>query len=78
MTDSELDDVYTALCESLSAAGEPGATALLARFALLAMVEIDDAARIRPLIEAAAGRAPPGRNPLDKGGKEALGKTSHP
>ena len=58
MTDSELDDVYTALCEALSATGEAGAMALLARFALLAMVEIDDAARIRPVIEAAAGRPP--------------------
>ena len=54
MTDAELDDAYTALCEALGAAGPARAQQLLARFALLAMVEIDDAARLRELIERAA------------------------
>ena len=54
MTDSELDAEYTALCDALSAAGEPAALQLLSRLALLAMVEIDDAATIRSLIERAA------------------------
>ncbi|MEO7335870.1 MAG: hypothetical protein ABIV63_04730 [Caldimonas sp.] len=58
MTDLELDDVYTALCEALAAAGESEALRLLGRFALLAMTEIDDPARIRPLIEHAARSTP--------------------
>jgi len=54
MTDAELDDLYTALCEALGTNGEARALQLLGRFALLAMVEIDDPARIRSLIERAA------------------------
>ena len=54
MTDGELDDVYTALCEALGNAGPARAQQLLARFALLAVVEIDDRARLRALIERAA------------------------
>ena len=54
MTDPELDAVYTALCDALSAAGEPASLQLLSRFALLAMVEIDDAGVIGSLIERAA------------------------
>lgn len=54
MTDLELDDVYTALCDALSVAGEAAALGLLSRFALLAIVEIDDPALIRSLIERAA------------------------
>ena len=50
MTDSELDRVYTALCEALSAAGESRALPLLSRFARLAMLEIDDPARLEALI----------------------------
>ena len=50
MTDSELDRVYTALCEALSCAGEAQALPLLSRFALLAMLEIDDPAAIEALI----------------------------
>ena len=53
MTDSELDRVHTALCEALSSAGEAQALPLLSRFALLAMLEIDDPA----VIEALVGRA---------------------
>ena len=55
MTDSELDRVYTALCEALSAAGEARALPLLSRFALLAMLEIDDPAAIEALIRRALG-----------------------
>ena len=50
MTDSELDRAYTALCEALSAAGEARALPLLSRFALLAMLEIDDPAATEALI----------------------------
>ena len=56
MTDSELDRVYTALCEALSAAGEADALPLLSRFALLAMLQIDDPATIEALIGRAARR----------------------
>ena len=54
MTDGELDDLYTALCEALAAGGEARALPLLGRFALLAMVELDDPALVRSLIERAA------------------------
>ena len=50
MTDGELDQAYTALCEALSAAGEARALPLLSRFALLTMLEIDDPATIERLI----------------------------
>ena len=59
MTDSELDAAYTALCEALAAAGEPAAMPLLARFALLAMVEIDDPEAVRRLIARAAAATEP-------------------
>ena len=62
MTDAELDDLYTALCEALEAHGEARALHLLGRFALLAMVEIDDPARIRSLIERAARADPDTRS----------------
>ena len=50
MTDGELDRVYTALCEALSSAGEAQALPLLSRFALLAMLDIDDAGAIEAMI----------------------------
>lgn len=53
MSDAELDAVYGSLCRAVSAAGEAGAAALLARFALLAIGEIDDAARVQALITSA-------------------------
>ena len=43
MTDSELDDVYTPLCKTMTRLGEPNAPLFLARFALLAIERIDDA-----------------------------------
>jgi hypothetical protein len=54
MSDAELDDLYTALCEALADNGEARAIRLLGRFALLAMVELDDPTLIRSLIERAA------------------------
>ena len=53
MNEQELDDVYGEFCRKLSAIGEAQATPYLARFALLAFHAIDDANRIRTLIEAA-------------------------
>jgi hypothetical protein len=53
MTDTELDTCYTALCETLAQQGEAQATAYLARFALLAMVEVDQPSTLLRLIEQA-------------------------
>jgi len=50
MTDGDLDQAYTALCEALSAAGEARALPLLSRVALLALLEIDDPATVERLI----------------------------
>jgi hypothetical protein len=49
MTESELDQVYTDFCHALTGAGESEATRALCRFALLAMLAIDDAEKIRQI-----------------------------
>lgn len=54
MTDSELDVVYTQLCKTMTQLGEPIAPLFLARFALLAVARIGDAAAARQLIVEAA------------------------
>lgn len=54
LTPDELDRVYTRLCHTMSALGEAQAPLFLARFALLAMVRIADAAAVDRLIDAAA------------------------
>jgi hypothetical protein len=53
MTDSELDLVYTTLCETLTAEGEARTPLYLARLVLLCMAEFDDPQRALLLIEAA-------------------------
>ena len=53
MNEQELDEVYGDFCRKLSVVGEAQATPYLARFALLAFHAIDDANRIRTLIEEA-------------------------
>ena len=53
MTDSDLDRVYTTLCQTLTAEGEADAPLYLARLALLCLTELDDAQRAVSLIEAA-------------------------
>jgi hypothetical protein len=50
MTETELDSLYSELCLTLSKVGEAGAPLLLARFALLAIGEIDDVERVRALL----------------------------
>ena len=50
MTDDELDAVYGELCRALTRCGPERAGLLLARFALLAMVAIDDVERIREIL----------------------------
>lgn len=54
MTDTELDTVYTQLCQTMTALGAERAPLFLARFALLAMVALDDPARLRAMIADAA------------------------
>jgi hypothetical protein len=54
MTDSQLDDVYTSLCKTMTRLGESTAPLFLARFALLAIERIDDAPAALRLIDAAA------------------------
>jgi hypothetical protein len=58
MTADELDALYTELCRTMTALGEPQAALYLARFALLAIVEIDDAAALRRMIRDAAEDLP--------------------
>jgi hypothetical protein len=50
MTESDLDSLYGELCRSLSEVGEAGAPLFLARFALLAIGDIDDVGRVRALL----------------------------
>jgi hypothetical protein len=54
MTEAELDAVYTHLCKTMTELGEARAPLFLARFALLAMVRIGDAAVVQHLTDAAA------------------------
>jgi hypothetical protein len=53
MTETELDSLYGELCRALSQVGEAGAALFLARFALLAIDEIDNAGRVRELLASA-------------------------
>lgn len=57
MSESELDQLYTDFCHALGSAGESEATRALCRFALLAMLAIDDPKKTRQLIERAFGTA---------------------
>jgi hypothetical protein len=54
MTATDLDDVYTELCQTMTRLGEERAQLFLARFALLAIVRIDQAASVRAMIAEAA------------------------
>ena len=54
MTDSELDAVYTRLCQTMTTLGEAKAPLYLARFALLAITRLDDGDAALGLIDAAA------------------------
>jgi hypothetical protein len=64
MTESELDSVYTQLCKTMTDLGEARSSLFLARFALLAITEIDDMAAVQRLIaEASEGMSGQGRRP---------------
>ncbi len=54
MNAGDLDSLYTQLCRTMSELGEPNACIFLARFALLAIDHMDDAATVSRLIGAAA------------------------
>ena len=54
MIDSELDAVYTRLCKTMTELGEARSPLFLARFALLAIDQIDDANAALQLIDDAS------------------------
>lgn len=54
MTDTELDAVYTRLCKTMTQLGEAHAPLFLARFAMLAIDRLGDAAVAQQLLDAAA------------------------
>lgn len=54
MTDSELDAVYTRLCNTMTRLGEANASLFLARFALLAMDRIGNPSLALALIDDAS------------------------
>lgn len=53
MNESELDEVYTRLCRGLGEAGAEQMVSVLSRFALLAMLALDDPIKINRLIQRA-------------------------
>lgn len=50
ITESELDDLYTSLCKTMTQLGEAQSPLFLARFALLSIAEIGDAQVVHRLI----------------------------
>jgi hypothetical protein len=50
VSESELDSIYTRLCKTMTELGEAESSLFLARFALLAVIKIDDAAAVERLI----------------------------
>lgn len=54
MTESDLDQSYTRLCRTMTELGEARSALFLARFALLAIERMEDAAAAQRMIEAAA------------------------
>lgn len=62
MSDEELDETYTALCHTLTEAGETHTPLILARLSLLLMKQVADVPTIREAIASAAD-LPPTTNP---------------
>ncbi|MFC0132628.1 hypothetical protein CR105_17025 [Massilia eurypsychrophila] len=54
MQDSELDAVYTRLCKTMTEVGADRSPLFLARFAMLAIIELGEPALAMRLIDAAA------------------------
>jgi hypothetical protein len=59
MTDQDLDAVYTRMAYTMSGLGEANAPLFLARFAMLAVIAIGDAAKLTEMLDTAA-RIPAG------------------
>ena len=63
MTESELDGIYTQLCKTMTELGEARCALFLARFALLAIDEIDGVTAVQRLIadasESSSGNSSP-------------------
>jgi hypothetical protein len=58
MNDAELDAVYTRLCKTMTQLGEAKASLFLARFALLAIGEMNDPdVSLKLIVEASDGIA---------------------
>lgn len=64
MTAGDLDEVYTGICQTMTRMGESNANLFLARFALLAIARLGDAAAAKELIAAAAANIEPAAHPL--------------
>ena len=58
MSDEELDETYTALCHTLTEAGEARTPTILARLVLLLMKQVPDVQAIRAAIDSAADLPP--------------------
>ncbi len=58
LTDAELDACYTQFCHQMTAVGEAQSPLFMARFALLAMSRIGDAAAVQQLVVQAAQDLP--------------------
>ncbi|WP_175720471.1 hypothetical protein [Burkholderia anthina] len=69
MTDTERDTLYTDLCRTMTRIGETDASLFLARFALLAIETIGDAATVTRLIDEAGHGLPDIAEPVPAPGR---------
>lgn len=69
MTDTERDTLYTDLCRTMTRIGETDAALFLARFALLAIETIGDAATVTRLIDEAGHGLPDAAEPTPAPGR---------
>ncbi|WP_175776651.1 hypothetical protein [Burkholderia anthina] len=69
MTDTERDTLYTDLCRTMTRIGETDAALFLARFALLAIETIGDAATVTRLIDEASHGLPDAAEPTPAPGR---------
>ncbi|MCA8090154.1 hypothetical protein LGM65_04510 [Burkholderia anthina] len=69
MTDTERDTLYTDLCRAMTRIGEADASLFLARFALLAIETIGDAATVARLIDEAGDGLPDAGEPAPTPGR---------
>ncbi|UTV55748.1 hypothetical protein [Burkholderia arboris] len=69
MTDTERDTLYTDLCHTMTRIGEADASLFLARFALLSIEAIGDAATVARLIADAGDGLPDAHLPATTHGR---------